>query len=105
MEDGTASTTLASWYLECLFRRRRFDELRRFSEVLCSTGRDIDKLAERAMQAARFWSEGPRTAPPPAEAPEVDVLLDDAGVYVGEREQHRERLRFEMPYFQPNLPT
>ncbi len=102
MEEGSASTTLASWYLECLFRRKRFAELRRFSEMLCARTRDMDLLNDRSLQAAQLWGSATRTN---TELQVVDVLIEDSDVLVGTREQRRDRVKFELPYFRPNLPT
>ena len=107
MEDGSAPPALASWYLECLFRRHRFAELRRHAAALAQRVRDLDMLHPRSVDAMQLWALGPPTY---AVVP-VDVLLDDADVIEPDepppasRHERRKRAKFELPYFRPNYPV
>jgi hypothetical protein len=106
MEDGSAPPALASWYLECLYRRHRFAELRRHAAALAHRVRDLDMLHPRSVDAMQLWALGP---PKYAMVP-VDVLLDDEGEVEPDgplpatREERRKRAKFELPYFRPNYP-
>jgi polysaccharide biosynthesis protein PelE len=106
MEDGSAPPALASWYLECLYRRHRFGELRRHAAALAHRVRDLDMLHPRSVDAMQLWALGPPTY---AMVP-VDVLLDDVDVVepdeppLSSREERRKRVKFELPYFRPNYP-
>lgn len=106
MEDGSAPPALASWYLECLYRRRRFSELRRHAAALSQRVRDLDTLHPRSVDAMQLWALGP---PRYAMVP-VDVFLDDVDeapppAPPSTREERRQRVKFELPYFRPNYPT
>lgn len=56
LEAGAAPATMASWLLECLFRRRRYKELRKHAHALMGHERDFDTLTKDAQQAAGLWS-------------------------------------------------
>ncbi len=70
MEADKAPPSMVSWYLECLYKRRRFGELRRYSARLCSRQRELDALHERSVQAAHWWA---RDAAHHADANPVDL--------------------------------
>lgn len=102
METEEPSPRLASWYLECLFRRRRFGELRRYSQQLALRApTDVTMLSDRSLHAMRLWgSEGAAAAPVELR----DVVDDfDEDEYLT-RDRRRDQVRFEVPYFSPNLP-
>jgi polysaccharide biosynthesis protein PelE len=106
MDDGSAPPALASWYLECLYRRHRFGELRRHAAALAHRVRDLDMLHPRSVDAMQLWALGP---PKYAMVP-VDVLLDDVDEVPppeqpATREERRQRVKFELPYFRPNYPV
>lgn len=54
---GAAPATLTSWLLECLYRKRRFDELRRISRSLVERDRDVATLTDDARKAATLWAQ------------------------------------------------
>lgn len=107
MEDGSAPPALASWYLECLYRRHRFAELRRHAAALAHRVRDLDMLHPRSVDAMQLWALGP----PKYQVVPVDVLLDDVDEVRPDeappatREERRKRVKFELPYFRPNYPV
>ncbi len=102
MQDGSAPPALASWYLECLFRRRRFAELRQHAIGLTLRLRDLDTLHPRSVDAMRLWAMGsPRSR---AVVP-VDVLVDEPlPENASARPEAPRRAKFELPYFRPNYP-
>ncbi len=105
MEEGNAPPALASWYLECLFKRRRFAELRRHAAALSHRVRDDDLLHPRSLDALRLWALGP---PKSRALVPVDVVLGEGDTEAGPntpREPRPPRPKFELPYFRPNYPT
>jgi hypothetical protein len=106
MDDGTAPPALASWYLECLYRRRRFGDLRHHAVALSRRVRDLDTLHPRSVDAMQLWAMGP---PRSTALVPVDVLLDDVdvdadGPAAPVRTPRHQRPKFELPYFRPNYP-
>jgi hypothetical protein len=104
IEAGRVTPQMASWYLECLFRRSRFAELRRHSAELVQRFGNAHTLNQRSLQALQLWAHEGRL---PSEAMLTDVVDEyaDDGDVVRTREQRRHDTQFRVPYFAPNFPT
>ncbi len=94
MDKGRASATLASWYLEALYRRRHFAELRHYSTLLLEQERQANLLEDRSLQAAHLWARSAAT-----QTGIVPLELDD----VLEPGDARRALKqvINVPYFAP----
>ncbi len=95
MDSGQANATLTSWFLEALFRRRQYTELRHYSAPLLMQARQANLLDDRSLQAAHAWAHG--TARPGTDI--VPIELDD--VVDGEAVMRPPKRVITVPYFAP----
>jgi hypothetical protein len=56
IDAKAASPALTSWFLESLYRRRRYTELRRYSALLAVRERSLDDLPEAPKDAIAWWA-------------------------------------------------
>jgi polysaccharide biosynthesis protein PelE len=101
-----ATPALTSWFLECLYRRRRFTELRRYSALLASHEHSLEDLPEGPKDAIGWWAR--EAAVNPSGLVELFEELDDdnprrPGRRTGERSRGRDGagLPLNVPYFIP----
>lgn len=100
LEAGAAPATMSSWLLECLFRRRRYTELRQHARALMGRERDFDTLTTQAQQAVGLWSSDTTST---RELAEVDADVDPRARNrrAGPRGRFGDPPVIDMPYFAP----